>query len=656
MVACESREMGHALAMCGIVGFLRPGLSEDRSRSIVSAMADTLSHRGPDDSDTWVDSTGGIAFGHRRLSIIDLSPDGRQPIRLAGGRYVMVYNGEVYNFAELREQLRALGRTFKGGSDSEVVLASIEVWGVEDALQRLVGMFAFALWDTRDRELILCRDRLGIKPLYWGQFGNLFLFGSELKALRACPDWQAEIDDDSLNEYFRWNYVPSPKSIYRGVAKLKPGTVLRYRAGQQPEISTYWNMRDVAVGGLRRREPLDDAQAISEMDALIGDAVECRMVSDVPLGAMLSGGIDSSLITALMQSRSSRPVKTYSIGFHEGDYNEAVYAAKIARHLGTEHTELYVAPDHALEVIPKLPDIYDEPFADSSQIPTYLISELTRREVTVALSGDGGDELFAGYTRYKWANMVANRFGSVPASARNAAAGMIDAFPSAIWEMGAKILPISVRPKMPARKARMLSVYLRERDADAIYCRQHTHWTDAPTNTTSGNDSRSILYDRSVKRDLPNFIERMQFLDSVTYLPDDILTKVDRASMAVGLETRVPLLDHRVVEAAWRLGPSAKIRDGQSKWLLRRVLDKYVPVTLIDRPKMGFSIPLGAWLRGPLREWAEDLLSVPALEDGGYLDSVVIRNVWKQFLTGHDDTRELIWGVLMFQAWRRRAL
>ena len=642
--------------MCGIAGLLKAGGGLDWLAETATAMAAALRHRGPDDSGVWTDAAAGVAFAHRRLSVIDLSPLGAQPMVSASGHYVIAFNGEVYNFRELRLELEASGAAFRGASDTEVVLAAIDAWGVDGALPRFIGMFAFALWDREARSLTLVRDRLGIKPLYWGRFGDLFVFGSELKALAACPGWTPEVDRDALVAYVRWNYVPSPQAIYRGVAKLEPGSVLTVRLGEEPRLRRFWDLRSIASEG--SRAPLDagDDEAEDELESLLRNAVQRRMVADVPVGAFLSGGTDSSLVVALMQAQQARPVHTFTIGFPDDNYNEAVHAMAVARHLGTHHTELYVEPRDAMDVIPDLPLVYDEPFADSSQLPTLLVSRMARRAVTVALSGDGGDELFAGYTRYHWAELVRRRFLGLPRPARRALAAAIDLPPGSFWEAAALLLPRGRRPLRVGERASKLAAFLREPNADAMYRRQHTHWDEPGGLVRGGTERYGLLYDQALRTEFPDFVTRMQFLDAVTYLPDDILTKVDRASMAVGLEARVPLLDHRVVEFAWRLPKHMKLRGGETKWLLRRILSRHVPPYLFERPKMGFSLPLAAWLRGPLRDWAETLLDERRLRDAGYFEETRIRAAWNGFLAGRTAAQEPLWGILMFEAWHDAAL
>lgn len=635
--------------MCGIAGILSPGRSSGWLDASAARMQASLVHRGPDAHGLWSDAEIGIALAHRRLSVIDLSPQGAQPMHSASGRFIIVYNGEVYNFPELRRNLCEAGVEFRGSSDTEVILEAIEAWGLSRALDRFIGMFAFALWDCKSRELHLVRDRLGIKPLFWAQAGSLFLFGSELKALLACDSWSPEIDRNALSAYVRWNYVPSPHCIFQGAAKLAPGTRLVVRPGEAPRIIRYWELREFPS----QLESLVSASEAEEaLENLLLDAVGMRMVADVPLGAFLSGGVDSSLVAALMQAQSSGPVQTFSIGFNQRDYNEAEYAKAVAEHLGTDHTELYVGPEEAMAVIPELPTMYDEPFADSSQIPTHLVSRLARQQVTVALSGDGGDELFAGYTRYHWAEMVRRRLLWLPRSIRFGLATLIDAPPRVFWQSIVKLLPPNRRPIRVGERAKKLAGFLREPDADSIYRSQHSQWPDPEQLVPGAREPRGAPFDSALLLEIPNFIRRMQYLDTVTYLPDDILTKVDRASMAVSLEARVPLLDHRVVEMAWSLPQEMKVRRGTDKWLLRKILYRYVPRGIVDRPKKGFGLPYAPWLRGPLRDWAEPLLDHGRLENAGYLNADVVRRAWNRFQDGGNVDSEQIWGVLMFEAWR----
>ena len=619
-------------------------------------MAQTLRHRGPDADGCWVDAETGIALSHRRLSIIDLSPAGAQPMISASGRSVIAYNGEVYNFEEIRSALIAEGRgPFRSSSDTEVVLEACENWGVERAVKRFIGMFAFALWDRQTRALTLVRDRLGIKPLYWAKFGNLFLFGSELKALRAHHRWSAQIDQNAIAAFMRHNYIPAPHTVYQGVSKLSPGEMLELGTHGEPTISSYWNLDDIVQEGRGNRLPDDDAAATDALEELLSDAVRQRMVADVPLGAFLSGGIDSSTVVALMQANSSRPVKTFSIGFAESGFDESQYAKQVANHLGTDHTELYVAPAQAMGMIERLPEMFDEPFADSSQIPTYLVSELTRPHVTVSLSGDGGDELFAGYNRYFQTAGAIGQLMNAPRRLRVALAAVLHGMSPGSWDHLFNLVPNRWRPPQAGDKLYKLADVL-EGDKSALYRRLVSHWDDPTAVVRGGREPQGLLWDPCVAARLPDDIERMQYLDTKTYLPDDILTKVDRSSMAVSLEARVPLLDHRVVAFAWRLSARQKIRAGNGKWLLRQVLQRYVPRELVDRPKMGFGIPLDRWLRGPLRDWAEELLSEHSLKQVGVLAPAPIREKWQQHLAGGRNWQYHLWDVLMFQAWARRWL
>ncbi len=639
--------------MCGITGFIDPRAAAELEPRCAEMVA-TLHHRGPDDRGVWCDGEAGVALGHARLSIVDLSPLGHQPMVSADGRWVIAYNGEVYNFAELRRELEGQGARFRGHSDTEVIVEACAAWGVEATVRRLIGMFAIALWDRAERSLHLVRDRLGIKPLYWGRFGDLLLFGSELKALRAHPGWRPEVDREALHGFMRHGYVPAPLSIYCGVHKLPPGHILRLRPGGELHLERYWDLRELALTGQAAPEFASDAEAVEALDGLLRDAVRRRMVADVPLGALLSGGIDSSVVVALMQAQSERPVKSFSIGFHEREYDESQHAKAVARHLGTEHTELHVAPGHAMEILPRMAEWYDEPFADASQVPTFLVSELTRQHVTVALSGDGGDELFAGYTRYFWADAIWRRMGRLPLPVRRATAASLRLLSPAAWNRLFGLVPRAWRPSHAGGKVHKVADLLAMPDADAVYRSLVSLWPDPEKLVLGGAEPATPLWDAGLCRDFPGFTERMQYMDTVTYLPDDILTKVDRASMAVALEARVPLLDHRVVEFAWRQPMSRKIRDGQGKWLLRQVLNRYVPRELIERPKMGFGVPIDHWLRGPLRDWAEALLDERRLREEGYLNPAPVRRMWHEHQSGTRNRQYPLWAVLMFQQWLER--
>ena len=641
--------------MCGIAGFLSGasgGLAQELAE-VTSAMDARLEHRGPDDHGVWIDEDCGVALVHRRLSILDLSSAGHQPMISADGRFVIIYNGEVYSHQPIAAELAARGYKFHGHSDTEVILNSFAESGIEPTLERMIGMFAIALWDRRERALILIRDRLGIKPLYWAQFGKLFLFGSELKALRAHPGWNAQIDRDAVAAFMRHNYIPAPHTIYRGVHKLEPGTILTLPWQGEPRISRFWNARTIARNGMLN--PLDgnDADLAEQVEALLQDAVTRRMIADVPLGAFLSGGVDSSTVVALMQQAHLGRVRTFSIGFDIPGYNEAPYAAAVAGHLGTDHTEFTVTSSQALDLIPRLPDIYDEPFADSSQIPTYFVSAMTRKYVTVALSGDGGDELFAGYNRYQLTRRFWQALSIMPRPIRNAAASALTMVRPDRWTALAAALPVRFRLPQTGDKLHKLAAVLNLTSADAIYRRLVSHWEPSAI-VLDAREPKSIIEDDTLSHEFPDLLARMQFLDLVTYLPDDILTKVDRASMAVALEARVPFLDHRIVEFSWRLPRDAKVRNRTSKWILRQVLYRHVPRALIERPKMGFGIPLGEWLRGPLRDWAEGLLAENRLRDAALLDHKVVRRFWQEHLDGSRNWQYLLWDVLMLEAWRER--
>jgi asparagine synthase (glutamine-hydrolysing) len=643
--------------MCGIAGMVdwRAATSADALRSIAEAMIETVRHRGPDAGDVWVEAEGGVALGQRRLAIIDLSPGGAQPMHSADRRFVITFNGEIYNYRDIRRELQAAGHSMRSDSDTEVLLEACALWGVEAAIERAIGMFAFALWDRKTRSLTLARDRLGIKPLYYAATPERILFASQLKAFRPAPHWKPTIDEDAVVGYLRHAYIAQPRTIYREAEKLAPGHILTLRAGSTPSPKCFWDLRGIAAAGQRRNDPVPDPrEAADRLDALLRDSVKLRMIADVPLGAFLSGGIDSSTVVALMQAQSTRSVKTFSIGFHESGYDEAQCAKQVAAHLGTDHTEFYVEPRHALDVIPHLADWFDEPFADPSQIPTYLVSELTRKHVTVALSGDGGDELFAGYNRYVWAERLARAVNLVPRPLRGASAAALRALAPQTWNRLFGFVPAAWRPALPGDKLHKITTLLDNPQPDAIYRRLVSQWERPEDVAAAGREPRGPMWDPTIAHDFPDLVPRMQLLDMITYLPDDILTKVDRATMAVGLEGRVPLLDHRVVAYSWSLPLEFKLRGGRSKWLLRQVLDRYVPRSLIDRPKMGFGVPIDAWLRGPLREWAESLLAPARLASDGFVRVEPVRRAWREHLEGSRNWQYPLWTVLMLQAWRAR--
>lgn len=646
--------------MCGLAGFLSWSRFPAAAAEIATRMAGALAHRGPDGAGVWTDETAGVALAHRRLAVLDLTPAGHQPMQSACGRYVLIFNGEIYNHLELRHALSLAERLPAGGwrghADTETLLQAFVAWGVEDTLRRCVGMFAFALWDRAARSLTLARDRLGEKPLYYGWQGQVFLFGSELKALKSSPAFCPEIDRDVLALYLRHNCIPAPYSIWRGIHKLAPGTLLTLRQGEvDTQPTPYWSLHDVAERGMREPFAGTDEDARENLEAVLQRSVAAQMLADVPLGAFLSGGVDSSLVLALMQAQSSQPVRSFTIGFQESAYNEAEHARAVAAHLGSEHTEWVVTPDQCIALIPRLPALYDEPFADSSQIPTFLVSELARQHVTVSLSGDGGDELFGGYNRYVWATRVWRRIGWAPRPLRAALAGVLTLFPPAAWNILfdrlGRFLPSGWRYANPGDKLHKLAEILAVRSPEEIYLGLVSHWKN-PSDLVIG--AHRLVTESSELTRVPrlaDFESRMMYLDQITYLPDDILTKVDRAAMGVSLETRVPLLDHRVVEFAWSLPLSMKIRDGQGKWLLRQVLYRHVPQALIERPKMGFGIPLDVWLRGPLKDWAESLLDANRLGSEGIFDPAPIRRKWHEHLSGRRNWSYHLWDVLMFQAW-----
>ena len=645
--------------MCGILGFLDPkGVDEWTAMALAKRMGDSIFQRGPDDHGEWCDPEQGIVFGQRRLSINDLSPAGHQPMSSASGRYVIVLNGEIYNFLDLRVDLLKRGYPFRGDSDTEVALAMIEHHGFAESLSRFVGMFAVALWDRQTRALYLARDRLGEKPLYYGNVGGTFAFASDLNALRQMPGWAATIDRDSLGLLMQHFYVPAPRTIYREFSKLLPGTWLQIdpRTGvpDGPPIS-YWSGAAVAVEAAAGRETVSPGTAIDELDDLLRQTIRDKMISDVPLGAFLSGGIDSSTVVALMQAESNAQVKTFSIGFGEQQYNEAHEAKRVAEHLGTEHTELYVSSAEAQTVIPKIPELYSEPFADSSQIPTYLVSALARKDVTVALSGDGGDELFGGYTRYLLAEQLWAKFSRIPTPMRSLLGHLAGLVPpnriDKIVQPLKLLMPEQWRYKQFGNKVHKIASICRANDSAAVYKSLISMWA-RPSQVVIGAGDIDMLADLpQVIESLPSFTERMMLTDLLSYLPGDILAKVDRASMGESLEVRVPFLDHRVVEHAWRLPFDLKVRNGEGKWLLKQVLYRYVPQKLIDRPKMGFGVPIDEWLRGPLRDWAENLLDSQRLAEDGFFHVDQVRATWQQHLSGAADWHALLWPILMFQAW-----
>lgn len=652
--------------MCGLTGFLRTGGSGNgvALAERVRAMADSIRHRGPDDGGEWCDAEAGYAVGFRRLSILDLSAAGHQPMISASGRYVIAFNGEVYNHAAIRAELDRSGLSpdYRGHSDTEVMLAAIEAWGLKRAVQQFVGMFAFALWDRHERVVQLVRDRLGVKPLYYGISRRTLLFGSELKSFRAHPDFDHQVRRDALALYMRHCYIPAPYSIYESYWKLRPGCILTVSNTDAPlpEPVPYWSAAEVACAGIANPREGDEDELITELDRHLHESIALRMVADVPVGVFLSGGIDSSIVAAVMQAQSNRPVRTFSIGFDEVAYNEAPHAKRVAEHLGTHHTELYLSAKQTQEVIPRLPTLYDEPFADSSQIPTYLVAELARQQVTVALTGDGGDELFCGYDRYKFASDLWAVLRRIPRSARASVARALRQVPLVFWSTSLRharpLLPKHMRVQHPADKMGKLLDLLPAEGMDGVYHSLVSSWLSPTDVVLNAVEAPTALTQASTWPAIENPKLRMMYFDLVSYLPDDILVKVDRASMGVSLEAREPLIDHRLLEFAWRLPLEMKSRNGVGKWALRRVLDRYVPSQLIDRPKMGFGIPVNAWLRGPLRDWAESLLDERGLRAEGYFQARTVRKRWQAHLDRQqEDYRNELWTVLMFQAWLRHA-
>ena len=628
--------------MCGISGFwdFHRSTSPDELSKICRRMNNSLSHRGPDSSGIWTDADQGLALGHRRLSVIDLSAEGHQPMISADGRWVLNYNGEIYNHGELRESLAGAGCRFRGHSDTEVLLEAIARWGLRDTLPRIVGMFAFALWDRREQKLTLVRDRLGIKPLYLGWADSVFLFGSELKAFRQHPRFRADIDRNVLALFLENGYIPAPASIYQGVAKLPPGHLLELSAqstANSVSPTCYWSLKDIGQTSAKTHSNKGEADRLESLADRLRESIRIRLAADVPVGTFLSGGIDSSLVTAIAAAEAGPSLQTFTIGFEEQAYDESPFAKEVAHRLGVKQTVHIVSPAEALEVIPKLPAIYDEPFADSSQIPTFLISLLARREVIVCLSGDGGDELFGGYHRYRHIDRIRKKIAWCPRSLRRPLASLYDRVKNR-WLKGRR------EPGLAARLAGTAS----DRE---LYSVLNRHWPDGRTVVLDGDPKRSAFDPDASWPGLEFFIENMMAYDSLTYLPEDILCKVDRASMSLGLEVRVPLLDHRVVEEAWSMPLEQKLSDGTGKLPLRKILSRDLPMELFDRPKMGFGIPLGQWLRGPLRDWAEDLLSTERLHREGWLRPAPIREKWEEHLSGRRDWHSLLWNVLMFQAW-----
>jgi len=644
--------------MCGIAGYftLPRSKSSDQMTAEVTRMTDAIVLRGPDDSGAWVDAENGVALGHRRLSILDLSPLGHQPMTSADGRFVIVFNGEIYNFQQLRADLEKHGHTWRGHSDTEIMLAAFRQWGITEATKRFNGMFAFAVWDKEDHTLTLVRDRLGEKPLYYGRLGDTFVFASELKAICALPGFNAAINRDAICAQLRFNYIPDPWCIYEGLHKLPPASLITLKApSDKPTPQLYWDLRQVIEHGLDHPFTGSESEAIDTFEAILKEAVGMRMVADVPLGAFLSGGVDSSLIVAMMQQQSARPVRTFTIGFDVAEYNEAQYAKEVANHLKTDHTEMYVTGQDALDAIPLMPGLYDEPFSDYSQIPTYLVCKMARQHVTVALSGDAGDELFGGYERYFVGRNLWDKFARMPPALKKLTAAAMTLLPpgalNSLGKLAKPVLPKRLRHVPFGDKLHKLAEVVAAPGMESLYLTLMSHWKQPEDIVIGGHDRNTSITDTRGWPRVSDFTHRMMHLDMETYLPGDILTKVDRAAMGVSLEGRIPLLDTNLIEFAWKVPFSMKVRGGQGKWLMRETLYRHVPKSMIDRPKRGFGVPLEHWLRGELRDWAEDLLSESRLKREGYFHPAPIRQKWQEHLSGTRNWHFYLWDILMFQAW-----
>ena len=649
--------------MCGFCGFLSQysiPTSRDKTQHIIQRMNEKIAHRGPDDSGNWIDRPTGVVFGHRRLSVMDLSQAGHQPMTSSTGRYVIAFNGEIYNFKDLQQAINTYHpeQQWLGHSDTEVILSAIEYWGLENTLTRLIGMFAFSLWDKQEKTLYLVRDRMGEKPLYFGWQGHYFLFASELKSLREHPAWQGEVDRDVLSSFMRFSYVPAPHSIYKNIYKLTPGSYLKLTQAHKhnrelPQPVSYWSIDQVARTGMQNPYLGTPEKAVDQLEQLLRQSIDHQMIADVPLGAFLSGGIDSSTVVALMQDMSEHPVNTFSIGFQEDRYNEAHYALEVAKHLHTHHTELYVTANQALDVIPHLSSLYDEPFADSSQIPTYLVSQLARKQVTVSLSGDGGDELFGGYERYQYSGNHWQKIHNLPL--RKLIGRSLDKLPSFLLNRyffwAEPYLNGIGTVDSTAKKLKILSNLLSTDNPYDIYKHVQSQWVNPDDIVIGATEASSIFTSVNQYPNFSDLKEGFMYIDQHSYLADDILAKVDRAAMGVSLETRIPLLDHRLVEFAWTLPMSIKMRNNQAKWPLRQVLSQHIPETLIDRPKMGFGVPMDSWLRHDLKPWADDLLNEKRLHAEGFFNPQRIQRMWNEHQKGTRDWQYPLWTILMFQQW-----
>ncbi len=646
--------------MCGITGFYSK--SPSTFNNIIIKMNSAISHRGPDNNGTWSNENLGLVLGHQRLSIIDLSKAGNQPMRSNSGRYILTYNGEIYNHLKIRTELEKNNSNLKwrGYSDTETLLEAIDFWGVENTLNKIDGMFAFGLWDQKSHCLTLARDRVGEKPLYYGYQGEgngkVFLFGSELKALKAHPEFRGEIDRNVIALQLRHNCIPAPYSIYKDIYKLTPGHYLQIKENNLkknflPKSKSYWSLIENVIYGDNNQLSLNEKDIQKDLEKHLKSSVQKQMISDVPLGAFLSGGIDSSTIVALMQLQSKDPIKTFTIGFSENDYSEAIYAKKIAKHLGTDHTELYVSPKNALEVIPKLSTIYDEPFSDSSQVPTFLVSQLAKQHVKVALSGDGGDELFCGYNRYIISKRFSNLFRFMPLSFRKLLSLGTKSISSQNWKKISKFIPKFKQYTNFGDQMYKGANVLNAKTMYQLYYMLCSHWQNPEQVIMNIKEPGTFLTEFKPNLEKLDIQQQMMALDSITYLPDDILVKIDRAAMASSLETRVPFLDHKLIEYVWRIPHSFKLRQGTGKWILRQILNQYVPKNLTERPKMGFGVPLCEWLRGPLKDWAENLLNEKRLKQEGYFNPKLIRDKWEEHIHGKENWQYELWDILMFQAW-----
>ena len=645
--------------MCGIAGLIDFSCSLKNMQGFLRDMADTLSHRGPDASGIWFHAPTHVGLAHTRLKIIDCTDAAAQPMQSHSGRFTLVFNGEMYNFQELRDELSALGVAFRSHSDTEVLLAAVETWGVPGAARRAVGMFAFAIHDAQERTLHLVRDRIGIKPLYFGWIGQgdtrTFAFASELKAIVCVPNFERAVDRAALADYFQFLYVPAPRTIWKGISKLAPAHIMSINMDTgATQTNMYWNARAIAERGVAEPFVGNDVQAQEALLTRIRSAVEAHMIADVPVGAFLSGGIDSTLVTAVMQSLSPRPIRTFTVGFQETQSDERMHANTVAKHLKTDHTSVEVSANELRGAIPLLAQMFDEPFADSSQLPTYLISQAARQHVTVALSGDGGDEIFAGYNRHRMMDHVWPALRSIPTPLRATAASMIRMFSTkqldAVGKFAMPMLPSALRSSQFGDHLHKLASLAKCKEWSDAYLALVSSWSH-PENLVIDSQRNSAALDACTQANMPDALRAMQWLDQTTYLVDDILTKVDRASMAASLETRIPLLDHRLVEFAWTLPADMKVRNGQGKWILRQVLNTFVPAPLMDRPKMGFAIPLESWLRGPLKEWANDLLSESRVREQGFLNAEVVAREWSQLCAGGGGHQHKVWALLMWMAW-----